>query len=143
MAGTTSHRTHSWNWLSSHIRCSTGLALVIIACPATLSTEYSLIRPSASSGPHALTMPLRSISQASPPAEGKTSTGVPNVPHRTTVMSCSRRLGEDKHRRAELPPPYHRDVLLQTAGVPPFGGPHIVTHRRTSAVLGISTTVLP
>src|ERR1039457_2040732 len=103
MAGTNSHRTHSLNGLSSHIRCSTWLALVIIACPATLSTEYSLIRPSASSGPHALTMPLRSISQASPPAEGKTSTGVPNVPHRTTVMSCSRRLE------------YHRSVALRSS----------------------------
>jgi hypothetical protein len=39
MAGTTSHLTNSWNWPSSHIRCSTAPAFVTIACPATLSTE--------------------------------------------------------------------------------------------------------
>src|ERR1017187_6825409 len=111
MAGTTSHLTHSWNWLSRHIRCLTGAALVIIACPATLSTEYSLIRPCASSGPHALTRPLRSISAASPPAEGKTSTGEPNVPHRTTVMSCSRRL--EYHRSVTFSPSLI-DVLLRS-----------------------------
>ena len=77
MAGTTSHRIASWNWLSSHIRCPGGPALVIMSCPATLSTEYSLTLPSASSGPHASTRPNRSISSASPPAVGKTSTGAP------------------------------------------------------------------
>jgi hypothetical protein len=87
IAGTTSQRMHSWNWLSSHVRCAGEPALVIIACPATLSTEYSLTRPSASSGPHASTRPLRSISSASPPADGKTSTGLPKVPQRTTVIS--------------------------------------------------------
>ena len=87
MAGTTSHRTHSWNWLSSHIRCSTEPFFLIMACPATLSTEYSLTRPSASSGAHASIRPYRSISSASPPADGRTSTGGPNAPHRTTVIS--------------------------------------------------------
>ena len=91
MAGTTSHLTASWNWLSSHIRCSAEPSLATIARPATLSTEYSLIRPSASSGPHALTRPCRSISSASPPAVGKTSTGTPSTPQRTTVMSACRR----------------------------------------------------
>ena len=91
MAGNTSHRTHSWNWPSSHMRCSTGSCLAIMARPARLSTEYSLTRPAASNGPHASTSPLRSISSASPPAVGKTSTGAPNVPHRTTVMSCCMR----------------------------------------------------
>src|SRR5262252_11090343 len=100
MAGTTSHLTNSWNWPSSHIRCSTEPVFVTIACPATLSTEYSLIRPSASSGPHALTRPCRSISSASPPADGNTSTGRPNVPHRTTVISVL--------TRSE----YHRDVVF-------------------------------
>src|SRR5215471_9222082 len=96
MAGTTSHRTHSWNWLSSHIRCSGEPALVIIARPATLSTEYSLTRPSASSGPQASTRWNRSISSASPPADGKTRTGRPNVPHRTTLISCWTR--SENHR---------------------------------------------
>ena len=100
MAGTTSHLMHSWNWLSSHSRCSAEPAFVIMAWPATLSTEYSLIRPSASSGPHALTRPCRSISSASPPAEGKTSTGVPNTPQRTTVMSVCRR--SENHRSLTL-----------------------------------------
>ena len=77
IAGTTSHRMHSWNWLSSHMRCGAGLVFAIIARPATLSTEYSLTRPSASSGPHASTRPNRSISSASPPADGNTSTGRP------------------------------------------------------------------
>ena len=71
---------------------------MIIACPATLSTEYSLTRPSASSGPHASTRPNRSISSASPPADGKTSTGAPNVPHRTTVISLLTR--SENHRSA-------------------------------------------
>src|SRR5215471_6533321 len=96
MAGTTSHLTHSWNWLSNHRRCPAGLFFAIIARPATLSTEYSLIRPSASNGPQAPTRPNRSISSASPPAEGNTSTGWPNVPHRATVMSWLRRL--ENHR---------------------------------------------
>src|SRR5271169_4022961 len=91
IAGSTSHRTHSWNWLSSHMRYSSEPSLVTMAWPATLSTEYSLIRPSASSGPHASTSPCRSISSASPPADGKTSTGLPNSPHRTTVTGCSSR----------------------------------------------------
>src|SRR5579859_2540530 len=95
-AGSTSHRTHSWNWLSSHIRCSTEPSLATMARPATLSTEYSLIWPSASSGPHASTSPCRSISSASPPADGKTSTGRPNSPHRTTVTSSCIR--EEYHR---------------------------------------------
>ncbi len=91
MAGTTSQRTHSWNWFSSHIRCSGEPSLATMARPATLSTEYSLTRPSASSGPHALTRPCRSISSASPAAVGKTSTGTPSTPQRTTVMSiCTR-----------------------------------------------------
>ena len=96
MAGTTSHLTNSWNWLSSHIRCSTEPVLVTIACPATLSTEYSLIRPSASSGPHALTRPCRSISSASPPAEGNTRTGTPSTPQRTTVAGACKR--SENHR---------------------------------------------
>src|SRR6266567_4838734 len=87
MAGTTSRLMHSWNWLSSHIRCSADPVLATIARPATLSAEYSLTRPSASSGPHASTRPWRSISSASPPAEGKISTGRPRVPHRATVIS--------------------------------------------------------
>src|SRR6266849_9643769 len=95
-AGRTSHLMHSWNWLSSHMRCSGGPALVTIAWPATLSTEYSLIRPSASSGPHALTRPCRSISSASPPADGNTSTGVPTTPQRTTAMSLWSR--SENHR---------------------------------------------
>ena len=71
-----------------------------IAWPATLSTEYSLMRPSASSGPHALTRPCRSISAASPPADGKTSTGVPSTPHRTTVIfGCNR---SENHRSLTL-----------------------------------------
>jgi hypothetical protein len=67
-----------------------------MARPATLSTEYSLTRPSASSGPHAPTRPFRSISSASPPADGNTSTGWPNHPHRTTVTGCSSR--DEYHR---------------------------------------------
>src|SRR5215831_15862373 len=108
IAGTTSHRTHSWNWLSSHIRCSGEPAFAIIARPATLSTEYSLTRPSASSGPQASTRWNRSTSSASPPADGKTRTGRPNVPHRTTVISC--------WTRSE----YHRDVVftLTSGGSP-------------------------
>src|SRR5579859_1087313 len=98
MAGTTSHRTHSWNWLSSHIRCSTEPVLAIIACPATLSTEYSLTRPSASNGAQASTRPNRSISSASPPADGRTSTGVPTAPHRTRVISLCVR--SENHRCA-------------------------------------------
>src|SRR5215813_8386223 len=110
MAGTTSHLTHSWNWLSSHIRYSAEPALVTIARPATLSTEYSLTRPSASSGPHALTRPCRSISSASPPADGKTSTGSPTTPHRTTVISvCT---------RSE----YHRSLTLSSL---------LITHKHT------------
>src|SRR5215467_14419568 len=100
IAGSTSHRTHSWNWLSSHMRYSGEPSFVIIARPATLSTEYSLTWPSASSGPHASIRPNRSISSASPPADGKTSTGRPNVPHRATVMSVL--------TRSE----YHRDVVF-------------------------------
>src|SRR5690348_9599068 len=96
MAGTTSHRTASWNWLSTHIRCPGGPALVIMSCPATLSTEYSLTLPSASSGPHASISPNRSTSSASPPAVGNTSTGAPYEPHRTSVISrCSR---SENHR---------------------------------------------
>src|SRR5580704_10066122 len=95
-AGSTSHRMHSWNWLSSHMRCSTEPSLATMARPATLSTEYSLTFPSASSGPHASTSPCRSISSASPPADGNTSTGLPINPHRTTVTCCSRR--EEYHR---------------------------------------------
>src|SRR5215468_4416283 len=100
IAGSTSHRTHSWNWLSSHMRYSGEPSFLIIARPATLSTEYSLTRPSASSGPHASIRPNRSISSASPPADGNTSTGRPNVPHRTTVISVL--------TRSE----YHRDVVF-------------------------------
>src|ERR1700760_2024298 len=100
MAGTTSHLTNSWNWLSSHIRCSAGPSFVTIAWPATLSTEYSLIRPSASSGPHALTRPCRSISSASPPADGNTSTGTPSTPQRATVTSVCRR--SENHRSLTL-----------------------------------------
>src|SRR5215475_1933952 len=74
-----------------------------MARPATLSTEYSFTRPSASSGPHASIRPNRSISSASPPADGKTSTGRPNVPHRATVMSVL--------TRSE----YHRDVVFTTS----------------------------
>jgi hypothetical protein len=70
--------------------------LVTIACPATLSTEYSLIRPAASNSPHAPTKPKRSISSASPPADGKTSTGLPEIPHRTTVISSWSR--SENHR---------------------------------------------
>ena len=99
MAGSTSHRTHSWNWLSSHIRCSGEPALVTIAWPATLSTEYSLTRPSASSEPHASTSPCRWISSASPPADGNTSTGVPNDPHRTTVIGSPSRSENHRSRR--------------------------------------------
>src|SRR5215470_20229760 len=123
MAGTTSHLTHSWNWLSSHIRYSAEPALVTIARPATLSTEYSLTRPSASSGPHALTRPCRSISSASPPADGNTSTGTPNTPQRTTVTSVCRRSEN------------HRSLTLRSS----FMAAHaqkdheqIITHRRTS-----------
>src|SRR6266487_917113 len=106
MAGTTSRRTHSWNWLSSHIRCPTGPSLVTMAWPATLSAEYSLTRPSASSRPHASTRPYRSISSASPPADGKISTGRPDVPHRTTPISrCS---------RSE----YHRSTVFTASLVP-------------------------
>src|SRR5215468_6685441 len=103
IAGSTSHRTHSWNWLSSHMRYSGEPSFLIIARPATLSTEYSLTWPSASSGPHASIRPNRSISSASPPADGKTSTGRPNVPHRATVMSVL--------TRSE----YHRDVVFTTS----------------------------
>src|SRR6516165_6471724 len=103
MAGTTSHLTHSWNWLSCHRRCPAGLSFAIIARPATLSTEYSLTRPSASNGPHASIRPNRSISSASPPAEGNTSTGRPNVPHRATVISVL--------TRSE----YHLDVVFTTS----------------------------
>src|SRR5690348_4755070 len=82
------------------MRESGGPSLAITARPATLSTEYSLTRPSASSGPHASIRPNRSISSASPPADGKTSTGRPNVPHRATVISVL--------ARSE----YHRDVVF-------------------------------
>src|SRR5215470_11932136 len=120
MAGTTSHLTHSWNWLSSHIRYSAEPALVTIARPATLSTEYSLTRPSASSGPHALTRPCRSISSASPPADGKTSTGSPTTPHRTTVISiCT---------RSE----YHRSLTLSSL---------LITHKHTFVDPGRSRTI--
>ena len=43
------------------------------------------------SSAQAVTRWKRSISSASPPAVGKTSTGVPNVPQRTTSTSCSTR----------------------------------------------------
>ena len=69
-----------------------------MAWPATLSTEYSLTRPEASSGPHALTRPCRSTSSASPPAEGNASTGWPNVPHRTTVISSCMRSENQRSR---------------------------------------------
>ena len=98
IAGTTSHRMHSWNWLSSRMRCCTEPAFPIIAWPAMLSTEYSLTRPSASSGAHASTRPFRSISSASPPAEGRISTGVPNAPQRTTAISSWTR--SENHRSA-------------------------------------------
>src|SRR5680860_617084 len=88
MAGTTSWRTAWWNWLSSHMRYSGVPVALAIALPATESQEYIFTRPASSSPAQASTRWLRSISSASPPAVGNTSTGMPKWPHRATVNSC-------------------------------------------------------
>ena len=77
IAGTTSWATASWNWLNSHIRCDRVPSRSSIARPATLSQEYTLIRPASISGARCPTSWLRSTSSASPPAVGKSSTGTP------------------------------------------------------------------
>ena len=91
------------------MRCCTEPVFLIIACPAMLSTEYSLTRPSASSGPHASTTPCRSISSASPPADGKISTGAPNEPHRTTLISPWTR--SENHRSATFTSSLIKELL--------------------------------
>src|SRR3954453_21681981 len=79
-----------------------------MAEPATLSQEYSLIRPASISGQHAPTRPCRSISSASPPAVGNTSTGVPKCPHRAMLIGyCN---------RSE----YHRSVVFTRTVSPTF-----------------------
>src|SRR6185436_2082238 len=60
-------------------------------CPATLSHEYTLTRPASTSSLTASSIWKRSTSSASPPAVGKSSTGLPNVPQRTTCTSWPRR----------------------------------------------------
>ena len=67
-----------------------------LAALPLVPNDFHGVRPSASSGPHASTRPYRSISSASPPADGKTSTGLPYSPHRTTVMGCCSR--SENHR---------------------------------------------
>src|SRR4051812_11621180 len=88
MAGRTSWTTAWWYWLNSHMRYSGVPSEVAIARPATLSQEYSFTRPLSTSSPQAPTRWLRSISSASPPAVGKTSTGVPKWPHRARLIGC-------------------------------------------------------
>src|SRR4051794_11702491 len=68
-----------------------------------LSQEYTLIRPTSISGLIAPISPIRSGSSASPPAVGKSRTGAPQWPQRTSVISCSTR-GE-----------YHLEPVLITA----------------------------
>ena len=77
MAGTTSLLMYWWNWWVIHMRCSVLPSLLNQTRPATLSHEYILMRPAASSGSSARIMRKRSISPASPPAVGNMRTGWP------------------------------------------------------------------
>ena len=70
-------------------RSSVGMSLSDHDHPSRESTQNRLTRPASTSGRTASSMPLCSASRAEPPSDGKSSTGRPHEPCRTTSRSAS------------------------------------------------------